>query len=131
MRQGGGFSRLLTEVIMSVKTNNIYGKIVFSDNTIERFVSKVASDCYGIVRFVPANFFDAVISFLKFGTGVKGVRVHTSGDRIFIDLSVIAKYGVSVKAVVDALKESVKYKVEKFTGMIVDSINVKVVDVDR
>ena len=38
---------------------------------------------------------------------------------------------MSVKAVVDALKESVKYKVEKFTGMIVDSINVKVVDVDR
>ena len=116
---------------MSVKTNNIYGKIVISDNTIERFVSKVAADCYGIVRFVSANLFDAVISFFKFGADVKGVKVRSSGDRIYIDLSVIVKYGVSVKAVIDALKESVKYKVEKFTGMIVDTINVKVVDVDK
>ena len=116
---------------MSVKTNNIYGKIVISDNTIERFVSKVAADCYGIVRFVPANLFDAIVSFFKFGTGVKGIKVHSSGDRIFIDVSVIVKYGVSVKAVIDALKESVKYKVEKFTGMIVDTINVLVMDVDK
>lgn len=116
---------------MSVKTNNIYGKIIISNNTIERFVSKVAADCYGIVRFVSANFFDAIVSFFKFGSDVKGIKVRTSGDRIFIDIAVIAKYGVSVKAVIDALKESVKYKVEKFTGMIVDSINVKVVDVDK
>lgn len=116
---------------MSVKTNNIYGKIVISDNTIERFVSKAAADSYGIVRFVPANVYDAVVSFFKFGSSVKGVNVHCTGDRIYINLSVIVKYGVSVKAVVDALKESVKYKVEKFTGMIVDTINVKVQDVDR
>lgn len=116
---------------MSVKTKNIYGKIVISDDTIEHFVAKAAVDSYGIVRFVHANFFDALISFFKLGGGNKGVKIRTSGDRIFIDLAVIAKYGVSVKAVVDALKESVKYKTEKFTGMIVDTINVKVVDVDK
>ena len=114
---------------MSVKTNNIYGKIIISDKTVERFVSQVAMDCYGIVEFVDKNVFDSVISFLKFGSEVKGVKVHSSGDRIFIDMSVIVKYGVSIKAVVEALKESVKYKVERFTGMIVSSINVRVVGV--
>ncbi len=114
---------------MSVKTNNIYGKILISDKTIERFIAHVAMDCYGIVEFVDKNVFDSVISFLKFGSEVKGVKVHSSGDRIFIDMSVIVKYGVSIKAVVEALKESVKYKVERFTGMIVSSINVRVVGV--
>ena len=33
--------------------------------------------------------------------------------------------------VVEALKESVKYKVERFTGMIVDTINVKVTGVKK
>ena len=33
---------------MSVKTNNIYGKIIISDKTIEKFVSHIATDCYGI-----------------------------------------------------------------------------------
>ena len=114
---------------MSVKTNNIYGKILITDKTIERFVSHVAMDCYGIVEFVAKNVFDSIISFLKFGSEVKGVKVRSSGDRIFIDMSVIVKYGVSIKAVVEALKESVKYKVERFTGMIVNSINVRVMGV--
>ncbi len=116
---------------MSVKTNNIYGKIIISDKTVEKFVSQVALDCYGIVEFIPYNIWDAIISFFKFGSEVKGVKVHTSGDRITINVSIIVKYGVSIKAVVEALKESIKYKVERFTGMIVDTINVNVMGVKR
>ncbi len=114
---------------MSVKTNNIYGKIVISDKTIERFVAHVSMDCYGIVEFSARNALDAIVSFLKFGSETKGVKVRSLGDRIFIDVSVIVKYGVSIKAVVEALKESIKYKVEKFTGMLVDTMNVKVMGV--
>lgn len=114
---------------MSVRTNNIYGKIVISDKTIERFVARVAMDCYGIVEFASKNLIDSVISFLKFGSEVKGVKVRSSGDRIFIDVSVIVKYGVSIKAVVEALKESIKYRVERFTGMLVDTMNVRVMGV--
>lgn len=114
---------------MSVKTNNIYGKITISDKTIERFVSHTAMDCYGFVSFASKNLADSVIGFLKFGTNVKGVNVRSNGDRIFIDMSIIVRYGISIKAVVEALKESVKYKVERFTGMIVDTINVSVMGV--
>ena len=39
------------------------------------------------------------------------------------------KYGVSISAVSESLKKSVKYSVENFTGMIVDSVNVHVVGV--
>ncbi len=118
-------------VVMSVKTNNIYGKIVISDKTVEKFVFRVAMDCYGIVEFIPVNLLDSIISFFRFGSDVKGVKVRTSGDRITINLSIIVKYGVSIKAVVEALRESIKYKVERFTGMIVDTINVNVMGVKR
>ena len=53
----------------------------------------------------------------------------TNGDRIYIDVSVIVKYAVSINAVAESLKESVKYRVEKFTGMIVDTVNVNVIGV--
>ena len=114
---------------MSVKTNNIYGKIVISNKTIERFVSHVSIDCYGIVKFVPTNVAEAVLSFFRIGCDSVGVKVKANGDRIDIRVSVVVKYGVSIKAVVEALKESVKYKVERFTGMLVDTINVKVMGV--
>jgi uncharacterized alkaline shock family protein YloU len=121
----------LIEVSMAVKTSNIYGKIIISDNTIERFVSHVALDCYGIVSFAPSNFLDRLLSLIKFGSDTLGVKVHTAGDRIFIDMSIIVKYGVSIKAVVEALKESIQYKVERFTGMIVDTINVNVKSIQK
>ncbi|MBE7089663.1 MAG: Asp23/Gls24 family envelope stress response protein [Clostridiales bacterium] len=111
---------------MAVRTNNIYGKIIISDKTIAKFVAHVAGDCYGVMDFVPTNVFNAVYSFLKFGSSAKGVKVRSSGDRIFIDINVIVKYGLSIKAVVESLREAVQYRVEKFTGMIVDTINVNV-----
>ncbi len=114
---------------MSVKTSNIYGKIIISDKTIERFISKVAMDSYGIVEFAPKNVIDVICGFFKFKSVVKGVRVRSNGDRVSINMSIIVKYGVSIKAVVEALKESIKYKVERFTGMIVDTINVNVMGV--
>ena len=114
---------------MAVKTNNIYGKIIISDKTIERFIAHTSMDCYGIVEFVSGSFVDAVISFLTFRSGSKGVKVKSNGDRISIDVSVIVKYGVTIKAVVESLKESIKYKVERFTGMLVDVINVNVAGV--
>ncbi len=116
---------------MAVRTNNIYGKIIISDNTIEKFVYHVAMDCYGIVSFVPDSVWESVVGFFKFGSNVRGVKVHAVDDRIFIDVAVIVKYGVSIKAVVEALKESIQYKVERFTGMIVDTMNVKVRGIQR
>ncbi len=114
---------------MSVRTNNIYGKIVISDKTIAKFIKHVAMDCYGIVEFSARNILDYIISIIEGESGTKGVKVYSAGDRIFVDVAVIVKYGVSIKAVVEALKESLKYKVEHFTGMIVDTINVKVIGV--
>ena len=59
----------------------------------------------------------------------RGVKVLTVDNKIYIDLYVILKYGVSINAVAESLKSSVKYSVEKFTGMIVDSVNVNVLGV--
>lgn len=114
---------------MSAKTSNIYGKIIVSDSAIERFVSRIAMDCYGIVELESKNLWDSIVSFVKFGKEIKGVTVHSTGDRMSIDIGVVIKYGVSIKAVIEALKESIKYKTEKFTGMIVDVINIKVIGV--
>ena len=97
---------------MAVKTNNIYGRILITNKTIEHFISHVGMDCYGIAA-------------------IKDEKVHSMGDRIFIDVSVVVKYGVSIIAVVEALKESLKYKVERFTGMIVNEITVSVIGVKR
>ena len=73
------------------------------------------------------RFTDTLAELFGKDAGGKGVKVMTQGNRIFIDVYVLIKYGVSIEAVAESLKEAIKYKVEKFTGMIVDTVNVNVV----
>ena len=112
---------------MSVSTSNAYGKISISDLAIAKVASQAAVESYGIVDTVPHRFSDTLAELLKKDAGGKGVKVTTQGNRIFIDVYVLIKYGVSIEAVAESLKESVKYKVENFTGMIVDTVNVNVI----
>ena len=84
---------------------------------------------YGIVEMVSRRFTDSLSELLKKDLGGRGTKVTTSGNRIYIDVYVMMKYGVSINAVAESLKEAIKYKVEKFTGMIVDTVNVNVIGV--
>ena len=113
---------------MSVNTSNVYGKISISDLAIAKVAVNAALECYGIVDTVSRRLTDTVNEILKKQSG-KGVKVVTNGDRIFIDVYVVIKYGVSINAVAESLKEGIKYKVEKFTGMIVDTVNVNIIGV--
>ncbi len=114
---------------MSVNTNNSYGSISISDLAIAKVASHTAMESYGIVEMVSRRFTDSLAQLLKKDSGGKGVKITTSGNRIYIDVYVIIKYGVSINAVAESLKEQVKYKVEKFTGMIVNTVNVNVIGV--
>ena len=111
---------------MSVSTSNAYGKISISDLAIAKVASQAAVESYGIVDTVSHRFTDALAELLKKDAGGKGVKIMTQGNRIYIDVYVLIKYGVSIEAVAESLKEAIKYKVERFTGMIVDTVNVNV-----
>ena len=110
---------------MSVSTNNAYGKISISDLAIAKVASNAAMEAYGIVEMVSRNFADQLSLFSKKGAR-KGVKISSSNNRICVDVHVVMKYGVSIGAVAESLKEEIKYKVEGFTGMIVDTVNVYV-----
>ena len=114
---------------MSVNTSNAYGKISISDLAITKVASHTAMESYGIVEMVSRRFTDSLAELLKRDTGGKGVKITTSGNRIYIDVYVVMKYGVSIVAVAESLKEAIKYKVERFTGMIVETVNVNVIGV--
>ena len=114
---------------MAVNTNNAYGKISISDVAIAKVASHSAMESYGIVEMVSRRFTDSVSLFFNKEGGGRGIKITTSGNRIYVDVYVVIKYGVSISAVAEALKEAIKYKVEAFTGMIVSTVNVNVIGV--
>lgn len=114
---------------MSVHTTNAYGKISVTEEAIAQVAGYTALDCYGVVDLVAKRLSDNIVEIFRRHSVSRGVRVITNGDRIFIDLFVILKYGVNIDAVAESVSKSVRYQVEKFTGMLVDSLNVNVVGI--
>lgn len=114
---------------MSVNTSNSYGKISITDEAIASVCHKIALECYGVIDLVAKKFSDNLHELFKRKSANKGVKVITVDNKIYVDLYVILKYGVSINAVAESLKSSIKYSVEKFTGMIVDIVNVNVLGV--
>ena len=50
--------------------------------------------------------------------------VEINDNKITLSFHVIVSYGVSISAVSDNLISNVKYKVEEFTGMTIEKINI-------
>ncbi len=114
---------------MASRTHNSYGTISISEDVIASLAGHLAMECYGVVEQVPARLGEAMTDIFHRSAKSRGVRLYTKGDRIYIELFVVFKYGLPIQAVADSLKSSVKYGVEHFTGMIVANIDVHVVGV--
>lgn len=114
---------------MSVNTSNAYGRITVTEEAIAEITAVTAVECYGVIDLVSKTFADNLADMFKKQRRSRGVRILTNGDRIFIDLYVVIKYGVSIDAVAQSLKKAIKYNVEHFTGMVVDTVNVNVVGI--
>ncbi|MBE5747437.1 MAG: Asp23/Gls24 family envelope stress response protein [Clostridiales bacterium] len=113
---------------MSLITKNAYGNISTSALAISKVASHAAMESYGIVEMAGKKEGGFQGSFEK-KKGGKGIKITFSGTRIVVDAFVVIKYGVSITAIAESLKEAIKYKVETFTGMVVDTVNVNVVGV--
>ncbi|MDD6169518.1 MAG: Asp23/Gls24 family envelope stress response protein [Lachnospiraceae bacterium] len=102
-----------------------YGKILIDPEVIATYAGSVAVECFGIVGMAAVNMKDGLVKLLKKDYLTHGINVTVNADnKITIDFHVIISYGVSISTVSDNLIETVKYKVEEFTGMEIEKINI-------
>ena len=103
------------------------GKIVIESDVIATYAGSVAVECFGIVGMAAVNMKDGLVKLLKKDYLNHGISVFIDdNNEITLDFHVIISYGVSIATVADNLMETVKYKVESFTGMTVKAMNVYV-----
>ena len=105
---------------------NKLGKVSIDSEVIAQYAGSTAVECFGIVGMAAVSMKDGLVKLLKRESLTHGITVVVQDNHISIDFHVIVAYGVSICAVSDNLIASVKYKVEEFTGMEVDKINIYV-----
>ena len=109
---------------MKGRINNKLGEIQISSEVIALYAGMTAVECFGIVGMATIRMKDGLVKLLKRESLTKGIHVKVENNRISLDFHVIVAYGVSICAVADNLMANVRYKVEEFTGMDVDHINI-------
>ncbi len=106
--------------------SNSLGDVIISPEVVALYAGSQAVECFGIVGMAELSVKDGLVRLLKKDNLRKGIKVEIKDNKISIHFHVIVAYGVSIKAVSDNLIENVKYRVESFTGMEVESIRVYV-----
>lgn len=104
---------------------NEYGKVLIDPEVIATYAGSVAVGCFGIVGMAAINVKDGLVKLLKKDYLSHGINVSISDEgAITIDFHVIVAYDVNIVTVSENLSHTVKYKVEAFTGMKIDKINI-------
>lgn len=113
---------------MKLTTFNSFGKISISKRAISKVAGVSALECVGVMALVSQR------SYFKgnaLTTAHKGIVVTSlENDSMKLDVYLIMRHcGVSASAVAESVRQSVKYAVEKFAGMLVKDVIVHIVDV--
>lgn len=110
---------------MRGQIENSFGTISIDSEVVATYAGSVAVECFGIVGMAAVNMKDGLVKLLKRDYLHHGISVQIEdNDKITLDFHVIVSYGVSISTVSDNLMSTVKYKVEEFTGMKVERINI-------
>ncbi len=104
--------------------NTHMGSIVIDNEEIAQYAGSVAMECFGVVGMAGINVRDGLVKLLKMDSMTRGIHVTINNNKLTINFHVILAYGVSILAVSDNLISNVKYKVEEFTGIEVEKVNI-------
>jgi len=97
---------------MATRTNNLYGRITVSNRAIKSVANLAISECYGVAK--------GRVTYIE----VDENKIET----IYIRMNL--KFGVTPLTVAESVRSTVKYHVEKFTGMTVRIINIILVGIE-
>ncbi|MBE5929772.1 MAG: Asp23/Gls24 family envelope stress response protein [Lachnospiraceae bacterium] len=111
---------------MNATMNTELGNVVIDTEVIAKYAGSAAVECFGVVGMAAVNVKDGIAKLLRRESLNRGVNITVNDNKITVDFHIIVSYGVSISAVADNLVSNVRYKIEEFSGLPVEKINIYV-----
>ena len=111
---------------MSTEIKNERGTVRISNSVIAKLAGYIATQCYGVVGMCTRSGKDGISGLLKKENMDKGIKVKTENNVIEIALYIVVEYGLNIGTIGETIRSSVKYNIEKMTGMEVADVRVNV-----
>ncbi len=102
------------------------GNVIIDNEVIAKYAGSAAVECFGVVGMAAVNVKDGFAKLLRRESLSRGVNITVNDNKITVDFHIIVSYGVSISAVADNLVSNVRYKIEEFSGLPVEKINIYV-----
>jgi len=108
-----------------VKLQNEHGSINISSDVFTNLTGDVATSCFGVKGMTVRSVKDGLVHLLKSEFRGKGVHViYNDDDTVSIELHIAVDQGVNIPVVCECIKEEVRYKVTKGTGVEIKRVDV-------
>lgn len=111
---------------MNATMSTNLGNVVIENEVIAKYAGSAAVECFGVVGMAAVSVKDGIAKLLRRESLSRGVNITVTDNKITVDFHVIVSYGVSISAVADNLVSNVRYKIEEFSGLPVEKINIYV-----
>lgn len=102
------------------------GNIYYSEELIKNIVAISAIECSGVVGMANRNVKEGIGEILKNNNINNGVKISFADKKININVFVIVKYGIKVSVIANDVIQKIKYSIENYVGIVVNSITVNI-----
>ena len=110
-----------------IRVENHLGVIEISHDYFSKLIGHAVSECFGVSGMVATSPSQEINSFVFRRDSIdKGVRVRSSGGKLYIDLHIAVSYGLNIAEIVKSIINKVRYVVEDTTNLKVEKVNVYV-----
>lgn len=110
---------------MTDNLENTLGNIFITHRAIATIAAQTALSSYGVVGFTSKDFLRGIMN-LVVRDQAYGVEITVNGDQIGIDIYIVIEYGVRFTEVASSVASTIKFYVEKYTGLIVEHVDVHI-----
>jgi len=108
-----------------VRFQNEYGAITISRSVFTNLTGDAATNCFGVKGMTVRSVADGLVHLLKSEFMGKGVHVASNADgTISIELHIAVDQGVNIPVVCESIKDEVRYKITKGTGVGIARVDV-------
>lgn len=111
---------------MNATMNTNLGDVMIENEVLAKYAGSAAVECFGVVGMAAVSVKDGFAKLLRRESLSRGVNISVNDNKITVDFHIIVSYGVSISAVADNLVSNVRYKIEEFSGLPVEKINIYV-----
>ena len=108
-----------------IKLNTDKGAISISSSVVANITGNAATNCFGVKGMAYRSRTGGLVHLLRKEAMSKGVQViYNEDSTVSIRLHIIVEHGVNITAACRSIMSEVKYKVTKYTGVEVKSVDV-------